>query len=113
MKRPPDKKPPMVAAMQVANEVSTIGMSFALPPLGGYWLDWKLGTSPWLVLVGAALGFVVGMKMIFELTKRLGNSNTSNFKPNGPHSKENRSSQNDSSTSSSPPSDTGPSDTKK
>jgi ATP synthase protein I len=38
-----------------------LGMTFALFALAGWWLDRKLGTSPWLlivlVFVGAAAGF--------------------------------------------------------
>ncbi|MAT15804.1 MAG: hypothetical protein CMJ46_11120 [Planctomyces sp.] len=83
MTEPKDKKPPMVVAMQVANQVSTIGLSFALPPLAGYWLDKKFETSPWLVIAGAVLGFLVGMKLLFELAKRLGRPKDSPPNPNG------------------------------
>ncbi|MCA9041520.1 MAG: AtpZ/AtpI family protein [Planctomycetaceae bacterium] len=76
MKRPEQKKPPMVIAMQIAHEVTSIGVSFALFPLLGYWLDSKLGTTPWLVIVGAILGFVVGMTLLVDLSRRLNRPKT-------------------------------------
>jgi hypothetical protein len=46
----------------------TFAVSVALFALGGSWLDSKLGTSPWLVLVGCLLGiFGGGLHMVHEL----------------------------------------------
>ena len=38
----------------------------AVPPAIGMWADDKLNTKPWLVILGAILGFTVSM---FELVK--------------------------------------------
>lgn len=35
--------------------------SAGLGTLGGYWLDKKLGTEPWLLVAGAVLGMTAGM----------------------------------------------------
>jgi F0F1-type ATP synthase assembly protein I len=32
----------------------------------GYWLDRRLGTSPWLFLVGATLGLVAGFYQFYK-----------------------------------------------
>ena len=39
----------------------TLGLEFALPAMAGYAADRRWGTSPVLTLVGATLGFAVGM----------------------------------------------------
>lgn len=38
--------------------------------LAGYWLDRRWGTSPWLLLVGALLGIVVGFYHFFSVVLR-------------------------------------------
>lgn len=38
--------------------------------LGGSWLDARLGTAPWLLLVGALLGIVVGFYHFFSTVLR-------------------------------------------
>jgi len=51
-------------ALREAAPYLGIGTSFAASVLlgvgGGYWLDKKLGTSPWFLLVGSALGLFAG-----------------------------------------------------
>jgi ATP synthase protein I len=38
--------------------------------LGGWWLDGRLGTSPWLVLIGAILGIGGGMTLFLRAALR-------------------------------------------
>jgi len=38
-----------------------LAASLCLGVLGGYWADGKLGTKPWLTLVGLLLGLAVGV----------------------------------------------------
>jgi F0F1-type ATP synthase assembly protein I len=33
---------------------------------GGYWLDGKLGTSPWFLITGTVLGFAAGFLNFFR-----------------------------------------------
>jgi hypothetical protein len=47
----------------------TLGVEFALPPLGGMYLDGRFHTRPVLTLVGAVLGFAVGMVHIWRLAR--------------------------------------------
>lgn len=56
-----------------ADRYASIGFQIALSlvvyVLAGNWLDKKLGTGPWLTLVGAVLGFVTMMYLIIRLAK--------------------------------------------
>jgi len=47
-----------------------IGFDLVVPLLvgvfGGRWLDRRVGTTPWLVLVGAVLGAAAGMLSVYR-----------------------------------------------
>ena len=60
---------PLAAAMRWVSQITTIALQMALPPLGGAWLDSIYGTSPWLVCIGALLGFATGMLQLLKLAK--------------------------------------------
>ena len=45
--------------------VAAIGVFAAI----GYFLDRWLGSSPWLVLTGAALGFAVGLWLMYKAAR--------------------------------------------
>ena len=51
---------------------SGVGLQFAATigvfAFGGYWLDGKLGSEPWLLIVGVLLGFVLGL---YSMTKKV------------------------------------------
>ena len=59
----------VAAAMRWAQHVTTIGLEMAAPAWLGYWLDGKWGTEPWLVVLGAILGFTTGMKHLLSLAR--------------------------------------------
>lgn len=67
---PKDDRPPMVAAMQRAHQVTSISLEMALPAGLGYWLDQRWGTEPWLVIVGALLGFGLMMLHIVAIARK-------------------------------------------
>lgn len=58
---------PLSVGVEWASRVMTIGLEFALPALGGVWLDRRLGTGPWMVLVGSGLGFAAGMVHLLRI----------------------------------------------
>jgi F0F1-type ATP synthase assembly protein I len=68
MSRRPRKIPPLVAAYEWASRGTTVSAVFIAPALGGYWLDQRWGTS-YLALIGAAIGFALGLWMIIRLAK--------------------------------------------
>lgn len=47
-----------------------LGLAFALPPLGGHYVDLWLGTTPWATIAGAVLGFAVGIAGLLRLVGR-------------------------------------------
>jgi F0F1-type ATP synthase assembly protein I len=55
--------------------ITTLGAEFATSEiLGawvGYWLDKKWDTSPWLLLGGVILGFVLGFYIILRAAKEM------------------------------------------
>jgi F0F1-type ATP synthase assembly protein I len=53
--------------MQWAARVTTVGLDFVVPSLLGALLDRWWGTTPVALLVGAVLGFAVGMMQILRI----------------------------------------------
>ncbi len=49
------------AGGQMATAGLELGLIFAVMALGGWWLDRKLGTSPWLLLTGCFVAIVGGL----------------------------------------------------
>ena len=56
---------PDARTIRVIGQLSTVGLAFvfaiALGFGGGYWLDLKLGTKPWLTFLGFAMGLAAGV----------------------------------------------------
>jgi F0F1-type ATP synthase assembly protein I len=67
-----DDRPPMVVAMRWVHQISSIAIEMALPAFLGHWADEHWGTEPWLVAVGALLGFSVAMVHLLALAKQSG-----------------------------------------
>lgn len=64
-----DDRSPMAQAMEWTSQVTTIAVEMALPGLGGYWLDRRLGTRMVFLMLGVALGFAMGMWHLMKLAK--------------------------------------------
>jgi F0F1-type ATP synthase assembly protein I len=47
-----------------------LGLIFIVLALGGWWLDRKLGTSPWLLLLGCLIGIVGGLYRLIRNASR-------------------------------------------
>ena len=69
MPRSDDPRSRLSVGMEWASRVTTVGLTFALPPLAGAFADRWLGTSPALVLLGAVAGFGVGMSQILRIAR--------------------------------------------
>jgi F0F1-type ATP synthase assembly protein I len=63
---PPRKAPPGISSAQFAG----VGLQFAITIVAfmfaGIWLDKRLGTSPWLVIVGVFVGAGAGFFSIYR-----------------------------------------------
>lgn len=46
-----------------------IAAALALPLLFGYWLDGRLGTSPWMLLAGALAGIVILIGVVIRISR--------------------------------------------
>lgn len=54
-------------------QLSSVGMSFVLALAmgfgGGYWLDGRLGTAPWLAFVGFFAGLAAGVLNVYRVMR--------------------------------------------
>ncbi len=61
-------------AWKALGELSTIGLTLVIATViglvGGYYADRLLGTSPWLLLLGLALGIAAGFVNLFRSVSR-------------------------------------------
>lgn len=69
------ERSPLSIGVGWAYRVMSVGLEFVLPALLGHWVDGRLGTQPWGVLLGAVLGFGLGMVHLLQIaTRGAGNS---------------------------------------
>jgi F0F1-type ATP synthase assembly protein I len=47
-----------------------LGVAVALGSFGGHWLDGKLGSEPWFLLVGLVLGLIAGFRGVLRAVAR-------------------------------------------
>ena len=63
--------PPSPSTLQLIGQLSTIGLSFVFALVlgfgAGYWLDGRLGTSPWLSFIGFFLGVAAGVLNVYRV----------------------------------------------
>jgi ATP synthase protein I len=54
--------------------LGSVGIELAVATIiglaGGHWLDGKLGTGPWLTLVGLLVGVAAGFKNLIETARK-------------------------------------------
>jgi F0F1-type ATP synthase assembly protein I len=65
--KPKDQLSATASGYRSASRVISACLEMVIPCLLGYWLDRRLGTSPWLVLLGLALGMWLGIKSLVRL----------------------------------------------
>ena len=62
--------------IRLIGQLSTVGFSFVFALVlgfgGGYFLDSKLGTRPWLSLLGFFLGLAAGVVNVYRIMKSAG-----------------------------------------
>jgi ATP synthase protein I len=57
----------MSAGIMWATRATALGLEFALPALGGYYLDRFWRTEPLLTILGTVLGFAAGMVHLLRI----------------------------------------------
>jgi F0F1-type ATP synthase assembly protein I len=67
-----DDRSPMAIAVEWSARLTTIGLEMAIPAGGGFWLDFRLGTSPVFVILGALFGFAAGMFHLLQIARQQG-----------------------------------------
>jgi len=66
----PPGRSPLSIGVGWAYRVTSVGLEFVLPALAGYWIDGRLGSGPVGMLLGAVLGFTVGMVHLIQIARR-------------------------------------------
>ena len=69
MTRSDEPRSKLAVGMDWATRATSIGLEFVVPSLLGAFLDQKMKTSPIGVLIGALVGFGVGMTHILRIAK--------------------------------------------
>lgn len=64
---PEEKRPPMAVAMEWVSRITTVSLTMVLPAGGGYLIDQRWGTGPWLLVLGAGGGLIVGMMQLMAM----------------------------------------------
>jgi ATP synthase protein I len=71
-----DAAPSAVAGKRFYNALSAssvgleLGLSVVLAVLFGIWLDGKLGTAPWMMLLWLCFGFAAGLRGVLRAVRR-------------------------------------------
>lgn len=67
---------PDARTLKTLGQLSTIGIAFVLALVLGFgaglWLDRRLGTSPWLSLIGFAMGLAAGILNVVRTMRSVG-----------------------------------------
>ena len=64
-----DGRSAMARGYVLASRVMSIGFQMIIPVGLGWWADSAWKTSPWLMLLGVVLGFVVSMMELVQLAR--------------------------------------------
>ena len=65
-----DSEPPVATASRWVSRITTISLEMALPAGLGAWLDRSWGTSPWMVVLGAALGLYAAGASLMQIVRQ-------------------------------------------
>jgi len=64
----PDDRPVRVSELSTAG--IELGLVVAVLAIGGWWLDTKWGTAPWLLVTGAGIGILGGLYKFIRVSRR-------------------------------------------
>jgi ATP synthase protein I len=72
------------ATARLASVGIELSISTVIGLLGGRWLDGKLGTEPWLMIVGLVLGVTAGFRSLIRTAQKANRENEANASSNEP-----------------------------
>ena len=64
-----DKRSPVAIGYMWASRATSVSLEMVLPILLGLWLDRRWNSSPWIVIIGAVLGFSIALLHLMQMTK--------------------------------------------
>jgi F0F1-type ATP synthase assembly protein I len=64
-----DDRSSFASAYMWSARITSISLELVIPVLIGYWLDYRWGTLPLLLIVGVVLGFLTATLSLLRLTK--------------------------------------------
>jgi len=71
--RPPPPYAPPTRGHYPTLSASSVGIELAVAVLlgmfGGRWLDGRIGTTPWMMILGLCFGFTAGLRAIFRYVR--------------------------------------------
>lgn len=78
-----DGRHAMARGYVLASRVTSIGLQMVVPLGLGWWADSVWKTTPWCMIFGAVLGFVVAMLALIHLAKESASSEEGNDSSGG------------------------------
>lgn len=73
--------------LRMLGQLSTIGLAFVLALVMGFaagnWLDRRLGTQPWLTLLGFVVGLAAGVLNVVRTMRTVASSGSDSSPPPG------------------------------
>jgi F0F1-type ATP synthase assembly protein I len=69
LKKQLDDRSALALGLEWSSRITTVAFEMVIPALAGYWLDHRLGVSPLFLILGAILGFVIGLYSLLQMTR--------------------------------------------
>jgi ATP synthase protein I len=69
LERSEPPRTPLAIGLAWASRITSLALEFVVPMLAGWWIDGKLGSRPWGLLIGTILGFAIGMLHLLQLAR--------------------------------------------
>lgn len=69
VKQPKDDRSPLAVGLEWSSRITTVALEMVVPALLGYWIDQKLGTRLVFLVLGAALGFGMGLRGLLYMVQ--------------------------------------------
>lgn len=75
---PSDPRSPLSVGVGWAYKITSIGLEFTVPALIGLGIDAWIDSTPWGLLIGASLGFMIGLAELLRISRNIAHTNPRN-----------------------------------